>query len=191
MRLCLRFGAPFLNLPAMIRPLLFFCLFLAALVGGCAGPYPPQSKPRLLHKANVLPLALDPAFSFRKTKLFLYDPRGQKTTTSEMINFERERLGYGAVVATETEARMGRYFAFWWRAERTADVTVRLEYRQQNLGSYVQAQEVDVPAARGTLETKFQVVGDSYLQNGKVLAWRALLIENGKVVALTQSFLWN
>ena len=175
----------------MTRPFLILCLLLAALVGGCAGPGTPQSKPRLLHKANVLPLALDPAFSFRKTKLFLFDPKVAKPSTSEMMNFERERMFYGTVASTEVEAHEGNYFSFWWRAERTANVTVRLEYRQQNLGAYVQAQEVDVAAAKGTLETSFKVVGDSYLQDGKVIAWRALLIENGKVVALTQSFLWN
>ena len=175
----------------MTRPFLILCLLLTALVGGCAGPGIPQSQPRLLHKANVLPLALDPAFSFRKTKLFLHDIKLEKPTTSDMLRFERERMFYGAVAATEIEAREGHYFAFWWRAERTANVTVRLEYRQANLGAYVQAQEVDVPAARGTLETQFKVVGDNYFQDGKVIAWRALLIENGKVVALTQSFLWN
>jgi len=175
----------------MNRLFLIFCLLLAALAGGCVGPGTPQTKPRLLHKANVLPLALDPAFSFRKTKQFLFDPKLTKPSTSEMLSFERERMYYRAVAATEIEAREGHYFAFWWRAERTADVTVRLEYRQANLGAYVQAQEVDVPAAKGTLETQFQIVGDKYLQDGKVIAWRALLIENGKVVALTQSFLWN
>jgi hypothetical protein len=29
------------------------------------------------------------------------------------------------------------------------------------------------------------------LEDGKVTAWRAVLIENGKIVALNQSFLWN
>ena len=175
----------------MTRPLLFLCLFLAALAGGCAGPGAPQSKPRLLHKANVLPLALEPAFSFRKNKIFLFDPKLTKQGNSEMLNFERERMFYKAVANTEIEAREGNYFAFWWRAEHTADLTVRLEYRQEKLGAYVQAQEVDVPAAKGTIETQFKIVGDSYLQEGKVIAWRALLIENGKVVALTQSFLWD
>ena len=175
----------------MTRLFLIFCLLFAALAGGCAGPGTPQSEPRLLRKANVLPLALDPAFSFRKTKLFFHDLKQEKQTTSDTVNFERERLSYGAVAATELQAREGNYFDFWWRAERTANVTVRLEYRQQNLGAYVQAQEVDVPAACGTEHTKFKVVGDNYRQDGRVIAWRALLIENGKVVALTQSFLWN
>ena len=174
----------------MTRLYLIVSLLLAALAGGCVGPIP-CSQPRLLHKANVLPLALDPAFSFRKTKLFFHDRKQEKQSTNDMINFERERLNYGAVAVTEIEAREGNYFAFWWRSARVANVTVRLEYRQQNLGAYVLAQEVDVPAAKGTIETKFKVVGDNYHQDGKVIAWRALLIENGKVVALTQSFLWN
>jgi len=174
----------------MTRPFLMFCLFLAVLAGGCAGPAL-QPKPRLLQRANVVPLALDPAFSFRKTKLFLHDRKLEKETTSDMVKFERERLNYGAVSGNEVLAREGHYFDFWWRSERTADVTVRLEYQQENLGAFVQAQEVDVPAAKGTIETKFKVVGDSYHQDGRVIAWRALLIERGKVVALTQSFLWN
>jgi len=173
----------------MTRSFLMVCLGIAVLAGGCAAPVP-QSKPRLLHKANVVPLALDPAFSFRKTKLFLFD-NSVKPTTSDVVNFERERMHFRAISGTEILAREGHYFDFWWRSARSANVTVRLEYRQQNLGAYVQAQEVEVPAAQGTIETKFQVVGDSYHQEGKVIAWRALLIENEKVVALTQSFLWN
>ena len=39
-----------------------------ATAGTCGEP------PRLLDKANVLPLALDDAFQFRKTKAFLNDP---------------------------------------------------------------------------------------------------------------------
>ena len=174
----------------MMRPFLFVCLVFAVLAGGCASPCI-QPTPRLLHKADVVPLALDPAFSFRKTKLFLHDRVIEKPTTNEMVAFERERLGYGTAFGTEIAAREGQYFDFWWRSERCADVTVRLEYRQQKLGAYVQAQEVDVPAAKGTIETKFKVVGDSYHGDGQVIAWRALIIEHGKVVALTQSFLWN
>lgn len=178
----------------MSRPFLIACLALALLGGGCASPVckPQAPQPRLLRHANVLPLALNDQFSFRKTRLFLHDlALERKQTTSHMISFERERFKFGAVSLAEQAAREGHYFDFWWRAERRADLTVRLEYQQQNLGSYVQAQEVDVPNACGTIETKFNVTGDRYHQDGRVISWRALLIENGKVVALTQSFLWN
>lgn len=175
----------------MSRPFLIVCLIVAVLGGGCAAPVY-QSKPRLLHQANVLPLALDDAFAFRKTSIFLHDRNlEKKKTTSPMIAFERERLGYGAIANDENSAREGHYFNFWWHAGRPANITVRLEYQQQNLGAYVQAQEIEVPNACGTVETKFTVIGDRYHQDGRVISWRALLIENGKVVALTQSFLWN
>lgn len=175
----------------MTRLDLIVCLLITAFVGGCAGRGPAQSPARLVQKPAVLPLALDNDFEFRKSKLFLHDRKLEKPATDEMINFERERLGYGAISFGENLSREGNYFDFWWRAKRRANMTVRLEYRQQNLAAYVQAQEVQVPDALGTIETKFKVVGDAYHQDGAVTAWRALLIENGKVVALSQSFLWN
>jgi hypothetical protein len=55
----------------------------------------------------------------------------------------------------------------------------------------VLAKEVSCKDAKGSLKTAFQVVGDDYLQDGRVVAWRALLIENGKIVGLTQSNLWD
>ena len=68
---------------------------------------------------------------------------------------------------------------------------MRFEYRQQNLGAHVQARELHYPNAKGSVKSEFQIIGDDYEQEGKVTAWRALLIENGKIVALNQSFLWN
>jgi hypothetical protein len=35
------------------------------------------------------------------------------------------------------------------------------------------------------------VIGDDYFDNGRVLAWRCVLVENGKIVAETQSYLWD
>jgi hypothetical protein len=34
-------------------------------------------------------------------------------------------------------------------------------------------------------------VGSDYFEDGRVSGWRVLLIENGKIVGLTQSFLWD
>lgn len=151
-------------------------------------------QPRKLDKAKVLPLAIDDSFQFRKTKTYLYDPRDPRLnqpTTDQMSSFERQRMTYGAVTQVDRRQRYGHYYDFFWRTDRPADVTVRFEYRQQNLGSYVQAKEVDYKATKGSQKTSFQVVGDDYEEEGKVTAWRAVIIENGKVVALNQSFLWN
>ncbi len=148
-------------------------------------------RPTQLQKANVLPLALDDHFQFRKTEIFLADPLIYKPTTNQMIAFERQRTEFGAVTALDRRERRGEYFTFFWRASRRASLTVRFEYRQEFLGPYVQAREVAYQDVKGTLKTQFQIVGDDYTDEGRVTAWRALLIENGKIVGLSQSFLWH
>jgi hypothetical protein len=55
----------------------------------------------------------------------------------------------------------------------------------------VQARELSYPAAKGSFKSEFKVIGDDYNEDGRVTAWRAILIENGKIVGLNQSFLWN
>ena len=146
---------------------------------------------RRLEKANVLPLALDDAFQFRKQELFLNDPQFTKGGGPQALNFERQHVEFKAVTAAERAARRGHYFTFFWRTDRKSDVTIRLEYRQQNLGNYVVAQERDYEGVKGTQKSHFTVIGDDYLEDGRITSWRALMIEDGKVVALTQSYLWN
>ena len=156
-----------------------------AATGLCGEP------PRLLDRANVLPLALDDAFAFRKTKTYLNDPILYKPTLDQMISFERQRVNFGAVNQFDRQQRYGHYFTFFWRTGRKADLTLRLEYRQANLGAHVQAQELFYKEVKGSVKSEFKVVGDDYNEDGKITAWRAVLIENGKVVGLNQSFLWN
>jgi len=168
----------------------FFALASLALAATSLAAEPA----RLLDKAKALPLALDDSFQFRKTKSFLYDPRDPQAwqpAFDNMIKFERQRAGYGAVTQVDRRQRYGHYYDFFWRTNREADVTVRFEWRQQNLGAHVQAKELDFKGAKGSWKASFAVVGDDYEQDGKVTAWRAVIIENGKIVALNQSFLWN
>ena len=170
------------------RSLLFISVLSISLAPGFGAGR--NLEVRHLEKADALPLALDDAFSFRKHGILINDPYLAKPGAEEMVSFERDRVNYGAVTGEERNERVGQYFAFWWRAKREANLTVRFEFRQERLGTYVQAQETRAPKARGTMETKFQVVGDDYTRDGRVVAWRALLIENGRIVALRQSYLW-
>ncbi len=87
--------------------------------------------------------------------------------------------------------RIGNYFDFLWRAGRAADLTVRLEYRQEKLHAHVQAQEISYSNVRGSHKTEFKVVGDDYFDDGRVTAWRCLLIENGTIVAERHSYMWE
>jgi hypothetical protein len=173
---------------ALISVMKRFAGLAAALLAATAFG---AESPRLLEKAPVLPLALDDHFQFRKTELFLNDPKYFKPTTDPMLQFERQRVNFKATTSVDRMERRGHYFTFFWRAERPAGLTVRLEYRQENLGGHVQAREVQYGHAKGSMKTKFEIVGDDYLEDGRITAWRALLIEDGRIVGLTQSHLWN
>ena len=173
---------------------LFLTLTSLALAAGSYGAdrQPKvEDRPVILDKANVYPLCLDDSIQFRKTINFLNDPELNKPSFDDMINFERLRVNFGAVQGYERRQRYGNYFTFYWRTKRPADLTLRFEYRQQNLGAHVQARELYYKGVKGSVTSRFNIVADDYNDDGKVTGWRAILIENGKIVALNQSFLWN
>lgn len=164
-------------------------LCLALAVAGCSTPEAPANR---LEKANVLPLALDDSYQFRKIQQTTYDNTiVQPATISEAANFERARTYWGAVESFENSDRNGNYYNFFWRAKNSSDVTVRFEYRQAALSNYVMAKERYYPGARGSRKSSFEVTGDEYLESGRVTAWRVLLIVGGKIVAMRQSYMWN
>ena len=188
---------------------------LILLVLGASSEGARREEPRIVEKVTPLPVALDKDFEFRKTKLFLISvtpstagQRSQKTTSTlggkstspnqktatlqdVPITFERQYRMFGAVTGLDQRQRFGNYFDFFWRAKRPSDVTVRLEYRQEKLHEHVQAQEITYRNVRGTHKTEFKVIGDDYFDDGRVIAWRCLLIANGQIVAENRSFMWE
>ena len=166
-------------------------------------------EPKILTKVNPLPVALNDDFQFRKTKLFHLTPTPPKSKRSfssalssdpnnptagiaeASLGFERTYRLYGAISNADKSHRYGNYFDFFWRVKRPANVTVRLEYRQEALRAFVQAREISYPNAKGNYKTEFAIIGEDYLQDGRVTAWRCLLIENGKIVAENRSYLWE
>jgi len=177
-------------MPLNFHPLMKRFLMLLASFAAATASFGADTS-RSIEKANVLPLALDDSFQFRKQIIQMNDPQINKPSFDPMVNFERTRLNYGAYNSYERRARYGQYFKFFWRSSRKADLIVRFEYRQQNLGAYVQAKELDYKDAKGSFISEFDIIGDQYNEDGKVCGWRVLLIENGKIVGLNQSFLWN
>ena len=107
------------------------------------------------------------------------------------MNFERTYRLYGAITGSDQRQRFGNYFDFFWRAKRPANVAVRLEYRQEKLRSFVQAREMTYTNAKGNHKTEFAVIVDDYLNDGRVISWRCLLIENRRIVAENRSYLWE
>ncbi len=179
----------------------FATIFL--LAAGMAGQALAADTARLLPKVNSLPVALSDDFQFRKTKLFYLSeapPKSRKTGLSSSQNlgiaeasmtFERTYRMYGAITAADQRQRYGNYFDFFWRAKRPGNITVRLEYRQEKLRSFVQGREITYANATGHHKTEFAVIGDDYFNDGRVIAWRCLLIENGRIVAENRSYLWE
>jgi hypothetical protein len=190
---------------------------LGSLASVAASSQGAHEEPRIVEKVTRLPVALSNDFEFRKTKLFFMSEKApkvserarqtssstslsgksnspsQKTATLQdaPITFERQYRLFGAVTALDQRQRFGNYFDFFWRAKRPSDVTVRLEYRQEKLHEHVQAQEISYRNVHGTHKTEFKVIGDDYLDDGRVIAWRCLLIENERIVAENRSFLWE
>jgi hypothetical protein len=192
-----------------------FALSFLALGASSEGA---REEPRILEKVTPLPIALSNDFEFRKTKLFFLSEKAPKPgetgrqTTSTLgakstsgtspsqktltlqdvpITFERQYRLFGAVTQLDQRQRFGNYFDFFWRAKRPSDLTVRLEYRQEKLHEHVQGQEISYRNVHGTHKTEFRVIGDDYLDDGPVIAWRCLLIENGRIVAENRSYMWE
>ena len=182
------------SLPRLLPCAVGLCL--SAPLQVLAAPQPPIV---LLEKANALPLAIDPAFQIRKVKTFFLENlqvTGIKTNNTEgqeSISFERRHLLYGAITGSDTRDRYGDYYTVFWRATHSGSLlTLRLEYRQQKTGGLVQAREVNYPDAHGSYVTRLSINGDDYLEQGRVSAWRVLLIQDHRViVALGQSYLWR
>ncbi|MBA3961474.1 MAG: hypothetical protein H0X40_06190 [Chthoniobacterales bacterium] len=163
--------------------------FLYFILAGCAGVPP---KPHQVPNPQPLPVALDRDFSFRKTIQYYLEPfPKQIAKLDESVGFERSYRVFGAITALDQRDRFGNYYTFFWRAQHRADVTVRLEYRQEKTHAFTQAREVFQSQARGTNRTVFAIIGDDYANDGRVIAWRASLIVDGRVVAINKSYLWE
>ncbi len=164
--------------------LALFCLAVA----GCAS----APRPHQVEQPKPLPIALDRDFSFRKTIQYFLDPAPKVTgPVDASVGFERYYRLFGAVTALDQRQRLGNYFTFFWRSRRRADVTVRFEYRQEKLHAFTQARELSYPDAHGTTKTVFAIIGDDFIDDGRVIAWRASLVVDGRIVATNRSYLWE
>jgi hypothetical protein len=173
----------------MTRLTLLSSLVLLTLLAGCSVPEGPATR---LPKANVLPLAIDDAYQFRKILLSSFDPDYvEPNAKNDMIRFESARRTFGVVDSTEMAQLHGNYYTIFWRNSKRSDVTLRLEYRQFGLANYVMAKERFYPDTVGSHRSTFEVVGDEFFENGRVTSWRALLIVDGRIVALSQSYMWR
>jgi hypothetical protein len=129
---------------------------------------------------------------FTKVKIYRLDPDSRISSVDPSISFEQKHHLHGAVSREEREARKGNYYSFFWKTDdRSTPVKLRFEYRQAATRSEVRKMEVDIADVKSSNVTDLQVTGEEFAKNGKVLAWRAVLLQGGKEIATTQSYMWH
>ena len=111
-----------------------------------------------------------------------------------MVRSEKQRRLHGAVSVAERNARLGAYYTLLWSDPNgigTGEVELLFEYQQGATASLVKrmVKRFNSREASGTVE--FAVIGDDYLKNGRVLAWKATLSRGGRLLATRKSHLWQ
>jgi hypothetical protein len=109
-----------------------------------------------------------------------------------MIRGEQRRRLHGAIGVREQEQRLGHYYTVLWHDEAAGEpVRVVFEYQQGSTGSRVLRQEQGFDGGLREGQAEFTVIGDDYLEGGRVLAWRCRLFRGEREVASRQSYLWQ
>lgn len=111
-----------------------------------------------------------------------------------MVRGEKQRRLHGAVSMAERTARLGAYYTILWNAPRdtgTGEVEVLFEFQQGATASLVKRLVKRFPASDTSGRVEFAIIGNDYLKNGRVLAWKTTLSRGGRVLATRKSHLWQ
>ena len=116
-----------------------------------------------------------------------------------MVRGDQQKRLYGAVTLKEHEARLGQYYEVRWNLKGKEHMAtdskngalVIFRYRQASTASQLKLISKQYPAGQNNGKIDFQIIGEEYIQKGRVLAWKAELVLGGRVVDSKQSFLWQ
>ena len=142
-----------------------------------------------------LPVEQDESVSLNKIYTYLNDsdPRRKAPPPpdNQMMVYEPKYWDHGAITGKEIQERKGNIFVIDWHNDgKSADFTVRLDYRQANTREKVMTKTQDYKDFDGYEKTVLKVVGDDYLRGGVVNSWRISIVRDGKIVAQEKSFVW-
>ena len=111
-----------------------------------------------------------------------------------MVRMEKERRLHGAVSMAERRQRLGQYYTLVWQDSAgvgQGSVEVVFQYQQGATGSLVKRMTWEFPASSAEGIAEFTVIGDNYFKGGRVLAWQATVLRDGRELASKRSFLWK
>lgn len=146
-------------------------LLALLLLGACAGP----SKPLVVKQ-----------FQLRDEK--------RESDDEPLVRNEKQRRLHGAVSMAERRLKLGQYYTMLWSDPAGAGqgpAEVVFEYQQGATASRVKRMTKIFPAAETSGQADFAVMGEDYFTNGRVLAWKATLRRDKRVIATRQSYLWQ
>ncbi len=144
---------------------------LALLLGACAGP----------------PEALI-------VKQFQLRDQNPTETDEPFVRMEKERRLRGAVSLAERKEKLGQYYTLMWSdpaGTGQGGVEVIFQYQQGASASRFKRMTRTFGAGESGGKAEFAVIGEDYFKNGRVLAWKATLQRDKRVIATKQSYLWQ
>jgi hypothetical protein len=122
----------------------------------------------------------------------LIDAKEQGKAADRSLRFEHERKLHGAISDAERAERQGDYYTVFWKVkDRSQPVTVRFEYKQKATGLKLKVLEQEVTDIGRSNTTDFSVIGNDYLVNGPVTAWRVVLLRGKDTLVTYNSYLWE
>lgn len=110
------------------------------------------------------------------------------------MRMEKEGRLHGAVSMAERRQRLGQYYTLVWQDPSgvgQGPVEVVFDYQQGATGSQVKRMTREFPASDAEGTAEFAVIGDDYFNGGRVLAWQATVLRDGRELASRRSFLWK
>jgi hypothetical protein len=116
------------------------------------------------------------------------------TVQDPMIRGEKQRHRRGAVSMAERTARLGAYYTVVWNSPLETgrgEVEVLFEFQQGATASLVKRMVKRFPATATSGQAEFAIIGNDYLKNGRVLAWKMTLRRGDRVLATRKSHLWQ
>ena len=139
-----------------------FAAALILLALGASGKAAPREEPRIVEKVTPLPVAFDKDFEFRKTKLFLLSEKAP--TAGQRARQTTSTLGSKLTSPSQKTATLQDAPITFERQFRMFGAVTALDQRQRF---------------------------GNYFDDGRVIAWRCLLIANGQIVAENRSYMWE
>lgn len=130
-------------------------------------------------------------------EVFQFHLRGEQTLANRQVPMIRGEAQYRLdqnLSAKERKNKFGQYYVIKWKDkvldENSDTAEILFQYRQAATGKSVQSKRISLSSFDKN-KVEISIIGNDYLKKGRVLSWKASLIQNGNLRASEQSFLWD